>query len=614
MAITRINNNISAMNAMRNLSRNTADLEKSLERLSSGLRINRASDDASGLSISEKLRSQINGLTQAVKNAQDGVSLVNTAEGALDETTAILQRIRELSVKAANTGGLDAKAIQAAQDEIDSSIQEITRIGTDTQFSTRRLLDGSNGITATAATGYGASVTAGPAVSTLAGGTHYLEVTQTLTGSQAIASGGDASVNIGATATVSGSTFDTGSYDVVVSNVLAAQANVETSDPFVLQADGTAAIGATVLTTVDNGAGVAIAVDDTIEIAGTTANGTAFTATHTVVALDDMDDLVSTIQTAINAADGGTVDDDVTITIVDGALVFTDDVAGASDFEITTFGVDVDGDGGGTPDNDIATTTTTVGRENSATVSVGGGQATTVTSGSTYTLQGPAPSNDLEDTPQISITFGTLTAGTDTLTVVKSEWSGSLDGGTAVAFEDGEDEVVFKNGTTAGFQSGESLSMDFDGSVSAGTVTIEAVNNGLSFHIGANENQNITVSIGDLRSSNLGILSTTGTTVADIDVTTTSGANKAIQIVDEAINQVSRQRSYLGAISNRLEKTINNLNVSAENLTASESRIRDADIASETTRFTRNQILMQAGTSILAQANMAPQSVLQLLG
>ncbi|HNT37097.1 MAG TPA: flagellin, partial [bacterium] len=122
MTITRINNNIAAINATSNLNRTTFDLEKSLERLSSGLRINRASDDASGLTISEKLRSQIRGLNQALKNAEDAVSLVNTAEGALDETTSILQRIRELAVKAANTGGLDINAIQAAQDEIDSAI------------------------------------------------------------------------------------------------------------------------------------------------------------------------------------------------------------------------------------------------------------------------------------------------------------------------------------------------------------------------------------------------------------------------------------------------------------------------------------------------------------
>ncbi|MCA9434091.1 MAG: flagellin, partial [Candidatus Omnitrophica bacterium] len=155
MALTRINNNISAINANRNLRTTSNDLSKSLERLSSGLRINRASDDAAGLTISENLRAQINGLNRAVDNASDAINLVNTAEGALIETTSRLQRIRVLAIQAANSGTNDSVALQAIQDEIETSIQEITRIADTTQFATRRLLNGEHQNTASVTGGTG---------------------------------------------------------------------------------------------------------------------------------------------------------------------------------------------------------------------------------------------------------------------------------------------------------------------------------------------------------------------------------------------------------------------------------------------------------------------------
>lgn len=138
----RINTNVAAINAMRNLSTTQVLLAKSLERLSSGYRINRAADDAAGLAISEKLRSQVRGLSQAVRNAQDAVSLIQTAEGALNETHGILQRIRELAVQAANDGTLTSEDRQAIQAEIDSLLAEVDRIANTTQFNTKPLLDG----------------------------------------------------------------------------------------------------------------------------------------------------------------------------------------------------------------------------------------------------------------------------------------------------------------------------------------------------------------------------------------------------------------------------------------------------------------------------------------
>jgi len=139
----QINHNIMAMNAYRNLSATQADLSKSLEKLSSGLRINRAADDAAGLVISEKLRSQVSGLGVAVRNAQDGISVVQTAEGALTETTSILQRMRDLTVQAQNTGAVDTNGQAAAQTEVDQLSKELDRIATTTKFGNKALLDGS---------------------------------------------------------------------------------------------------------------------------------------------------------------------------------------------------------------------------------------------------------------------------------------------------------------------------------------------------------------------------------------------------------------------------------------------------------------------------------------
>jgi flagellin-like hook-associated protein FlgL len=333
-----------------------------------------------------------------------------------------------------------------------------------------------------------------------------------------------------------------------------------------------------------------------------------------------LNSLASNIETAINAADATTTFDNVTVTYdaTTGLYSFIDDVGDSdSQLEITGFQI-IKGRNGGsgtiTATYDINVGLTTAGATNTAVVSIGGGAAQTVELGGTYTLYGPTPSDPTLPISQISITFGTLTSGEDTLTIIQQEWSATLDGGNAVSFQNGDNDVRFKNGTAAGFSSGEILLVDFGTTVTSGTVVIDVVNNGLSFHIGANANQRISMNVGDIRATNLGDLRSTGATVADIDVTTVTGANEAINIIDLALNQVSRQRSSLGSISNRLESTINNLSVASENLTASESRIRDADMAYETTRFTRNQILIQAGTAILAQANIAPQSVLPLLG
>ena len=611
MALTRINNNISALNAIRNLNTTSRDLQVSLERLSSGLRINRASDDAAGLTISENLRSQINGLNQAIDNASTAINLVNTAEGALNETTARLQRIRTLAVQAANTGTNDSVALQAIQDEIRSSIEEITRIGNDTQFATRRLLNGqhTNSASIVGGTGLGIRIADEPANSTLSTGDHFLEITQTTAGSETLSNGSDGVNNSGATG-FTGSSFDTGDYDLVLANVVAAAARVVGTSGTISATDATNLLDGL---SVD---GYTIDQGDDLQFSIVQSDGTTVNANVVVGAANTINDVVSALNTAIGS-------DTVSYDATSGKFVVTAAATGTNSNLSITLSVD-DGAGGVPYEKILANEVIVGGNENTATMTFGGGSSQAVTAGQTVTVYGPSPTDPRQSTPQITFTLGaTITAGTDTVAIVAQSYTASLDGGNSVTFQNGDRNVRLRTGTITGIPAGETLILDFDASIDMGggstrTFIVAAVNNSLNFQIGANAGQNVKVAFGDMRAEKLGFTDETqpngnARTVAGIDVTTLVGANEALAIIDEAVRQVDTQRSTLGAFTNRLEATIANLGVASENLTASESRIRDADIAVETTRFTRNQILMQAGISVLSQANAAPQNVLALL-
>jgi flagellin len=403
----RINQNIMAFNAYRNLATTQGQMAKSLEKLSSGYRINRAADDASGLVISQGLRAQVSGLQQATRNAQDGVSVVQTAEGALNEVHSMLNRVRDLIIQSANTASSDSNARQAAQNEITQLRSEIDRIAGTTAFGTQKLLNGSFGAQAahvsTVLTGTGSGVTVGPASVTF-----------------------DLTVDTGAAASTSVTvSVTTGTYTTTTS----------------LQADLQAAVSAA------------------LNVAG-------FTGSVTVAVRD----------------------------LGSGA-----------------WAVDL-------------------GRDSTATNT--GIKFSNVGSG----VKG-------------------ITAGTNTVS----------------------------NGTGGIFQVGANV-----------TATDQ-----------------IAVSVSDLRISG----GTVGafTALAGLDVTNVATLGAANQMIDTAITAVSDIRGALGAVQNRFESTIANLQVTTENLSASESRIRDTDMALEMVSFTRHQILVQAGTAMLGQANQAPQSVLRLL-
>ncbi len=454
-----------AMNAHRQLGIGNTMGAKSMEKLSSGYRINRAGDDAAGLAISEKMRGQIRGLNQASRNAQDGISLIQTAEGALNETHSILQRMRELSVQSANDTNNDTDRGEL-QKEIEQLKAEIDRISNDTEFNTKNLLDG--GIGQTASLGANTAELNGVrAVDTNLEGTYTLTFANAATTTENfISAGGIASTDVTIDNTSGATGLEAGSYTIKLSDA---------------NGDGTAA--------------TAILYD---------ANGNE--VSKTAAPIDN-----SGADIVLNDAGGNAL-----ITIATGAY------NGAS----------------GTLKFDVAIT---------ADITVGSPDGTS----KAYTGV-KADSNSVMSVAGLELDVATELQGTG-----------------------------------------------------AETAVIDVTNNGVQFHIGANEGQTTRLAINQM--------STAALNVDDIDITTQTGAEAAITAVNSAIEKVSTERSKLGAIQNRLEHTIKNLDTSSENLQSSESRIRDVDMAKEMMEFTKNNILQQAAQAMLAQANQQPQGVLQLL-
>lgn len=449
----RIMNNIMALNAHRQLGANQAAGARSMEKLSSGLRINRAGDDAAGLAISEKMRGQVRGLKQAQRNAQDSISLIQTAEGGLNESHAILQRMRELATQAANDTNTDIDRGEI-QKEIDQLIGELDRIADTTEFNTKVLMKGNFGTSASSSDSANISVRSAKAES-ITEGTYALTVTTAAT--KATHSGG-ADLSGGVTITT------------------------DTNDTLVVN-------------------GVTIKFNE--------------------------GDLTS--QNIIDRINEYTAETNVVASLSGDNLVLTEERFGAQSITVS-----------GNAATDLFGTATNTAGENAAITGV----------------TGTADAND-----------GRI------LTVT----SGALKG----------------------------MVLDVRGAdSSAATVTVNK--SYLTMQIGANQDQSFRMTIEDMGASSL--------RVKGIDITSASKATQAITTINDAIGAVSAERSKLGAYQNRLEHTISNLGTSAENLQAAESRIRDVDMAEEIMSFTKYQILQQASTAMLAQANMAPQSVLQLLG
>ncbi len=531
-----INHNLPGMNANRQMGINAANAGKSMEKLSSGLRINRAGDDAAGLAISEKMRGQIRGLDQASANAQDGISMIQTAEGALGETHSILQRMRELAVQSSNDTNVavDRSEIQKEMDEL---AKEVTRISNNTEFNTQKLINGAIDDSGIKSAKFHVGANSGQNIELSIGAmdAKTLGVSRDTVSSATGTSSVPANI---ASATFSADEFGAGIMDATTLS-FDYTAKVDAVNAVAAQWNSGAVTGGTAGTMIFNGVTV------TLTAAGTSAaNVTAANAVTVGVAGTDSAD---TTANAIIAALQKYKDSGAPANSALDNFTFSGNGAG-----ITVVGKTTDG----ITNNALAITGTSV---------VGVGAPTVA---------------GVDGVAAKSATVAITSTSGHSQTV-------NVDGSaTKLTISNGAFEGMTLNAAT-------NIATDLDG---AATVTVSAATDVAASAVFSG-----------------GAFSSEATTKAGIDVSTQANASDAITTIQNAIENVSAERSKLGAYQNRLEHTIANLGTSSENLTSAESRIRDVNMAKEMSTFSKNNILSQAAQAMLAQANQQPQQVLQLL-
>lgn len=571
----RINKNISALNTLRNLTQTDRMLQKNMERLSSGLRINHAADDPAGLVISERFRSQIAGLKQAVDNSETAISMIATAEGALTEVHSILTAMRDLAVHAANEGANDASQIAADQAQIQSSIDTINRIAANTQFGTKYLLNGSGDNVARIISA-GVTDIESAENSTLAQGMHTAVISN-VTASRAGYADPTAAANAGFTSTLATpSNLAPGDHTVVISAATAASIQSGTN------LDGSQTIKENAVLTINDGT-------TNYLVTFGTAGGTLNTAQNIV---DEINADIGTTFTASVQADGS-------IRIVTNAVGGTQRII-----------LSVDGTSITSAMLDIDSLTGVNGTTASATLDGGPVTLLSQSAGTILLNNGKGGTLNLTENAAAQADFKSATLEVD---VLGATFNLRLDNGTTYSMVAGQSSRVISGMASAGY-----ADLLFGTDVAAGSASLFVSDKALVFQVGANAGQTVKIGLADLSAGKLGENignASEFASLADIDITSAQGASDAMAIIDAAIDKVSRERAELGAFQlNTLESNLANLRIAAENLDAAESVIRDADMAEEVVGFTKNQILLQAGTAVLAQANLIPQTVLQLLG
>ncbi|MDR3254733.1 MAG: hypothetical protein LBT31_04140 [Synergistaceae bacterium] len=563
----RINTNVSALVSYNALTQTNKSLQKSIERLSTGLRINSAADDAAGLAISEKMRAQYKGLDQAASNAQDGISLIQTAEGALNETHSILQRMRELAVQAANDT-LTQEDRAFIQLEVDQLKTEITRISTTTQFNKKQLLDGSAAVLWSSSS---------------------LEM-------KAIVNGG-----LRGKDQFGQNIVNEGNFKIGVQLLITGNNEIQKTDIFKIKhsaqvgggslAIGTVASIGTALFDIDKfwDANGKFLLEDPKTI--TITQGDGKTASFTIYSTDTVGDLVNKLNAAIgNTAEQGGL----------GQNKYNQNTSSATaDPENYAHFV---GDGGVTPQSDgLFSVAGTIVVQSAVLGDAGrfifSGDEDIIKALSLNTLQEARDATfevTITDAHDASKTIGSARITGNTI-------YGLVNPNVDIRFNP-MDYVQVLNGVTTladgKFKFGDSALVNQ-------AVYLHLADNTTVFQIGANQGEDMAIYIGNMSAEALGI--------NRVIVTDRESAARSISVIDTAINKVSMQRAKLGAYQNRLEHTINNLTTSSTNLKASESRIRDADMAKEMVEFTKLNVLSQAGNAMLAQANQLPQNVLSLL-
>ena len=562
-----VQHNMSAMNANRMLGVTSSSLSKSTEKLSSGYRINRAADDAAGLSISEKMRSQIRGLNKASDNAQDGISLIQTAEGALNESHSILQRMRELSVQASNGTETDDDR-EAVQKEISQLQDELTRISSTTEFNTMKLLDGSLG--SKSASSQGAVLTGTNVATFSATGLDSNSVKKDLSGL--------AGTTVKDTFEIDGQKFTidwskgkaqdfASKYSVDLANMTESQTKALASDLETLlnESAADAGVSGTVKVAYKADGQITVTSNNNGEESSFGFVGTdATTVTEGAAATDSLGAVMFSGQADANAAK-----------TADATMKISNTIAANSTFTMTINGTEVQ-----------AKIATAINEGDEMKTAAGIIQTSVQTAVDAYnTAMGTGTT-----TEALKNTDFTVTANKD------GSFNIEYTGDKEVSFSFGEATVNGLTGTTA-----TKLGLTNKQSASATS------NKGIELQIGANEGQTMEFTIDDMSAAALGVDGN------KVDLSTQDGAQKATTTIDAAIKKVSEQRSKLGAVQNRLEHTIANLDTASENTQTSESRIRDTDMAQEMVAYSKNNILLQAGQSMLAQANQSNQGVLSLL-
>jgi flagellin len=652
----RINHNITALNTYGKLTSNTQATNKSLEKLSSGLAINRAGDNAAGLAISEKMRGQIRGLDQASTNANDAISMIQTAEGALNETHSILQRMRELAVQAGNDTNVDIDR-EEIQKEMNQLTSEINRIGNTTEFNTQKLLNGGGEVKSIDVNQSVAGAKAGAVenVDVITNSTAQVDGVYTLTTTW------DAGMAAGDTLTIEGEVFtlvdsgadathgeiNIGSNETTFTSSL--KNAIDQNDKLSARFDSSAAVGVLTLTEksgMAEGAGLTVSSD---------LNAGTFTYAETTASVAEV--------RGVYEYEISKAFEDVGATVQIGGRTFTAVKSGA-DAEDGEFNIGSDPEKQAISLAAAINADATLGARFSATVEDGTLRLTEKLGEATGTdlANATVSSTAVQGMYSFDMTEieagGKITIDGVDIKVVSDSTDLGLADGTAMLKADSVEQQTenLKDAIQANNDLKDKYNVNISGDrvylqQKTGEESLEApvvtTNNygedsfQSNFQVGANTNQSMTVEINDMRSVALNISGTsasgslvsadgsvtasltatqdvtngtsnTGTEYA-LDVSNHENATDAITIINDAIQSVSAERSKLGSYQNRLEHTINNLGASSENLTTAESRIRDVDMAKEMMNFTKNNILTQAAQSMLAQANQQPQGVLQLL-
>ena len=701
-----VQHNMSAMNANRNLGVTAGNLAKSTEKLSSGYKIKRAGDNAAGLAISEKMRGQIRGLDQASSNAEDGISMIQTAEGALTETHSIIQRMRELAVQASSDTNTDDDRTQI-QNEIDQLTQEVDRIANTTEFNTKKLLDGSrkgavsekdgslgvegnfsnSNVSAEITTNHGDKSKFTDAIRIEINSdfdkldaTNALDATNTDIDAYVELEEKKAKLNAGVK-TVQGDGANTGVTDTLVrayvdatkaalkggtTGLNTAQTNAWTALTAAtakMTGTGTANLGAdgtTAITSASTKADLDSALKDTLDQIAkneveleTRDVNKAISGTKVIKTSDktkvEAGDLIDTASDT--SADYAATKDKVTASGLAGAAAantaadayktaykdalasgLTADKAKESDAVVAARNSLYDAFKADLKDTNATTGTGTIDFGSEGTVTLGTTKKD-ATAGMAFDALVSAAEADATaqldkenaiaelkgksatgvgigaDAYTVTDLFGNGTNGNTTI-------AGKLDSDNnltiSIKNKSGEDTVItVKNADK--LKAGDTVTITSQEMVE--TEPAATGKEAFRLQVGANAGQEVSLGINSMKSKDLNIVQTkAGKEGLALDVTSQTSASLAVEAYDMAIQKVSTERAKMGATQNRLEHTISNLDTSSENLQSAESSLRDTDMAEEMTRYSKNNILMQAGQSMLAQANQSTQGVLNLLG